>query len=77
MSTKYSERYKAIGLRIKYYRKQQGLTQEALAEKASISISYLTKIEAENCEKTFSLEVLFDIANALDIPFAHLFENVP
>jgi transcriptional regulator with XRE-family HTH domain len=68
MSVKYSEQYKAIGLNIKRFRKLKGYTQEQLAEKASISISYLSKIEARNCEKSFSLEVVFDLAAALDVP---------
>ena len=45
MSQKHSEEYKIIGQAIKRYRKQRGLTQEQLADKVSISISYLTKIE--------------------------------
>ncbi|MDR0854632.1 MAG: helix-turn-helix domain-containing protein [Clostridiales Family XIII bacterium] len=76
MSAKYSAYYTAIGQRIKEYRKVKGLTQEALAEKASISISYLTKIEAANCDKSFSLEVIFDIANALEIPFIDLLTDI-
>ena len=61
MSQKHSEQYKIIGQAIKKYRKQRGLTQEQLADRVSISISYLTKIEAPNCDQPFSLEVIFDI----------------
>lgn len=43
MSQKHSEQYKIIGQAIKKYRKQRGLTQEQLADRVSISISYLTK----------------------------------
>ncbi len=76
MSDKYFHRYKNIGLLIKHYRKQKGFTQEQLAEKISISISYLTKIEAPNCNKSFSLEVLFEIADALQIPVVNLLESI-
>ena len=38
--------YQAIGANIKQYREQANLTQVQLAEKAQISISYLSKIEA-------------------------------
>jgi len=76
MSDKYFHRYKKIGLLIKRYRKQKGFTQEQLAEKISISISYLTKIEAPNCNKSFSLEVLFEIADALQIPVVNLLESI-
>lgn len=75
MSGKYSERYKRIGQKIAYYRKQKGLTQEELADRISISKSYLTKIEAPNCDKPFSLEVLFDISEALQIPVAMLLDE--
>ena len=44
MSQKHSEQYKIIGQAIKKYRKQRGLTQEQLADRVSISISYLNKI---------------------------------
>jgi transcriptional regulator with XRE-family HTH domain len=68
MGSKHSEKYKKIGQKIKYYRKLKGLSQEELAFRISISKSYLSKIEAPNCDKPFSLEVLFDIADALDVP---------
>ena len=75
MSQKHSEQYKIIGQAIKKYRKQRGLTQEQLADRVSISISYLTKIEAPNCDQPFSLEVIFDIAEVLEIP-AHVLLEV-
>ena len=76
MSQKHSEEYKIIGQAIKRYRKQRGLTQEQLADKVSISISYLTKIEAPNCDQPFSLEVIFDIAEVLEIPAHTLLEDI-
>ena len=75
MSTKYADKYKNIGNKIQYYRIQKGLSQEDLALKASISISYLSKIEAPNCDKSFSLEVLFDLCEALEIPIESFFKN--
>lgn len=44
MEQKHADKYRIIGQTIKKYRKLRKLTQEQLAEKASISISYLTKI---------------------------------
>ena len=76
MSAKYSESYKRIGQVIREYRKEKGWTQEELAEKTSISISYLTKIEAPNCDKAFSLEVLFDISDALGINVCDLLKEL-
>ena len=66
--------YKKISEKIKEYRKERGLTQLELAEKVNISISYLSKIEATNCNKSFSLDILIDIANALDKDIKEFFE---
>lgn len=76
MSEKHAAIYKAIGKNVRKYRKEEGLTQEALAEKTSISISYLTKIEAPNCDKSFSLEVLLDLSEALGIDVRSLLEDI-
>lgn len=76
MGQKHSEQYKTIGKSIKKYRKLNNLTQEQLADKACISISYLTKIEASNCDQPFSLEVLFDIAEVLNISIHQLLEDI-
>lgn len=64
---KYSDRYKKIGINIGKYRKQKHIKQEELANRVGISYSYLTQIEAPNVVKKMSLEVLFDIANELDV----------
>ncbi len=61
------ERIKRIGLRIAFYRKQRGLTQKALAEKANLSTSYLSKIESSGTDMTFSLLSLFHLADALEL----------
>ena len=68
------DKYIALGLNIAYYRKREGLTQEQLAERAGISRSYLGEIEAPNMITTISLEVLFNIANALNIPAHKILE---
>lgn len=72
MSLKHSERYKNIGMKISKYRNQKGLTQEQLANEVGISYSYLTQIEAPNVVKRMSLEVLFDIADVLNIDVKNL-----
>ena len=76
MSQKHTDICKTIGQTIKKYRKQKNLTQEQLADKINISISYLTKIEAVNCDQPFSLEVLLDIAEGLDISIHDLLEDI-
>ena len=68
------DKYIALGLNIAYYRKREGMTQEQLAEKANLSRSYLGGIEAPNMITTISLEVLFNIAEALNVPVNKLLE---
>ena len=76
MNQKHTKEYNIIGQAIKKYRKDKGFTQEQLADRVSISMSYLTKIEAPNCDQPFSLEVVFDIAEVLEIPAHTLLEDV-
>lgn len=60
--------YKQIGLKIAYYRKLKGLTQEQLAEKLEVSTAYIGAIEAPKLHKPISLTTLMRIARALDVP---------
>ena len=61
------DRFIELGLTIAALRKMKGWSQEKLAEKANISRSHLSSIEAPNIVSPFSLEVLYNIADALDI----------
>ena len=64
----YKEQYRQIGLKIAYYRKLRGLTQEELAEQVSVTPAFIGHLEAPNISKALSLDTLFDIAAALDVP---------
>lgn len=64
---KYADRYKRIGLNIALQRKMKGLTQIQLAEKIGISRTHMSNIEAPNMLTPVSLEVIFEIADALYI----------
>ncbi len=68
--------YNVIGTNIKRYREEAKLTQVQLAERSQISISYLSKIEAVGCNKSLSLSVLNQIANALDVEISEFFKEV-
>ena len=57
-----------IGLKISYYRKRAGLTQEDLAERVGVSTSYIGMIEAPGVNKSASLKTLYAIATALGVP---------
>jgi Predicted transcriptional regulators len=74
MASKYDMQYKQLGLTIAYYRKLKGLTQEALSHQTEMSRTHLSNIEAPNMPTTVSLEKLFDISNALDVPIKNFFE---
>lgn len=70
-----SDLYRVIGKNIKYYRENSKLTQIQLAELSGISISYLSKIEADGCNKSLSISVLNEIANALNIEITNFFKE--
>ncbi len=61
-----------LGIAISTLRKLRALSQEELAEKAGISRSLLSAIEAPGMAHGFSLEVFFNIADALAIEPADL-----
>ncbi len=56
-----------LGIAISALRRIRGMSQEKLAEKAGISRSLLSNIEAPNMVSNFSLNVFYSIADALDI----------
>lgn len=68
MNPVYESEYMQIGLKIAYYRKLRGLTQEQLAERIKKTPAYIGHIEAPNIIKAMSLDTLFDIAIVLDVP---------
>ncbi|MDE5853500.1 MAG: helix-turn-helix domain-containing protein [Ruminococcus sp.] len=68
MKFKYIEKYRRIGLKISYYRKLKNLTQEQLAEMIDKSAGFIGAVEATNVDRAISLDTLFDIAEALEIP---------
>ncbi len=61
------DRFIQIGITIGTIRRLRGLSQEQLAEKANINRSFLSAIEAPKVVRPFSLEILFNIADALDV----------
>ena len=77
MRDEYREKFRVLGLKIAYYRKLRGLTQEQLAEAIGRSVSFDSQVEANNSSrvKGVSLETLFLIAERLDIPASKLFEE--
>ena len=68
MKTIYKEQYRQIGLKIAYYRKLRGLTQEELAEQVGVTPAFIGHLEAPNISKALSLDTLFDIDAVLEVP---------
>lgn len=60
-------RYKKMGLQIAYYRKLNNLTQEQLAELLDVSPGYLSQVESQSKTQPISLDLLFNIADVLEI----------
>ena len=75
MKTEYPECYKVMGLKIAYYRKKSGYTQESFAERIDKSTNFLAQIEATSTTKGVSLETLFKMADVLGIPPSKLLED--
>ncbi len=67
MQEEFREYYKMIGLKVAYYRKMRGLTQEQLAEVMGVGTSFLGQIEAVNIPKAISLDTLFRLSKALEV----------
>lgn len=61
------DRFIQLGIAISALRRIRGLSQEKLAERANISRSLLSNIEAPNMAYSFSLDVFYNIADALDV----------
>ena len=74
MARKHYEKYSQLSLNIAYYRKKKGLTQEKLAELVGVSRTHISNIEATKMDKSLSLDVLFDISDALGVGVDALFE---
>ena len=65
---------KIIGERLRAYRIQKGWSQEILAEKAELHHTYIGQLERG--EKNATIESIYKVTTALDIPLSALFENI-
>ncbi len=68
-----NEQYNTFKENIKYYRKKANLTQEQLAEKSDLSISYIKQIESNKEYKNVSLTVILKLSKALNVSVDKLF----
>ena len=72
VSFKNRDRFIQLGVAIATLRRLKGYSQEQLAEKAEISRAHISNIEASGVAYGFSLEVFFNLADALEIDPADL-----
>jgi transcriptional regulator with XRE-family HTH domain len=62
-----------LGQRIKQLRKEQDLSQEALAYKAEVDRTYVTDVE--NGRRNVSIEILERLIAALEVSFSEFFNS--
>lgn len=72
MKFKYSDYYIKLGLNIQYYRKLSKFTQEQLADAIGIDRVHMGYIE--QARAGVSLDVIFALAEALQVPAYKFFE---
>lgn len=72
MQNQQRDKYKYLGLNISYYRKEKGLSQSQLAEMVNVSRTHMSRIENADC--AVSLDVVFDICDALCVKPSKLFD---
>ena len=72
MQTQQREKYSQLGLNIAFYRKQRGISQLKLAEMVDISRTHMSRIETAEC--AVSLDVVFEICDALCVKPSKLFD---
>ncbi|MCL2695968.1 MAG: helix-turn-helix transcriptional regulator [Clostridiales bacterium] len=68
MKAAHKEKYRKLGLKISYYRKLRGITQEQFAEMLDKHLAFIGAVEAPNMARAVSLDTLFDIADVLRVP---------
>ena len=72
MEKQQHDKYRRLGLNIAYYRKERGISQLRLAELVNISRTHMSRIETADC--AVSLDVVFDICDALCVRPSKIFD---
>lgn len=75
MKTEFADKYITLGLKIAYYRKKAGYTQEYFAELIDKSVNFVGQIEGTGTVRGVSLETLFKISQVLKISPSKLLEE--
>ena len=72
LNSKNRDRFIQLGTAILTLRKMRGMSQEQLSEKSNVSRSHISAIEVPGIVCPFSLDVFFNITDALDVNPADL-----
>ena len=75
MKTEFSDKYITLGLKIAYYRRKAGFTQEHFAELIGKSVSFVGQVEGTGTVRGVSLETLFKMAKVLNVSPSRLLED--
>ena len=75
MKTEFPEKYITLGLKIAYYRRKAGFTQEHFAELVGKSVSFVGQVEGTGTVCGVSLETLFKISQVLKVSPSKLFDE--
>lgn len=75
MKTEFPDKYITLGLKIAYYRRKAGFTQEYFAELIDKSVSFIGQVEGPGIVRGISLETLFKMAQVLKISPSKLLEE--
>ena len=75
MKTEFPDKYITLGLKIAYYRRKSGFTQEYFAELIGKSVSFVGQVEGTGTVRGVSLETLFKIAQVLKVSPSKLLEE--
>lgn len=75
MKTEFADKYITLGLKIAYYRKKAGYTQETFAELIDKSVNFVGQIEGTGTVRGVSLETLFKISQVLKVSPSKLLEE--
>ena len=71
-----SNDYTNLVKNIKYFRLKANMTQEQLAEKSDLSVSYIKQIESGKEFKNITFNTFSKIAKALNIDVKELFNEI-
>lgn len=68
--------FNVIRYNIKRIRESRNLTQQQLADKANITMNYLSKIESTKMQRGLSIIILGRLADALEVDIRELFKPI-